>query len=92
MTIPTLQKMTLRLGTAKLLFGLEEVAELVFSLRSDFCSPCCSHCINSVQAFAFHGGEIFPNQLGEEGDLHKVTSYTFCLHIYIWLLKNTTTD
>lgn len=36
MTIPTLLKIKLRSGKAKLLSGLEEVAELVFSLRSDF--------------------------------------------------------
>lgn len=91
MTIPPLQKMKLRSGKAKLLSGLEEVAELVFSLRSDFVAHVVPT-VPSVQAFRFHGAEIFPNQLGEEGDLHKVTSYTFCLRIDIWLFKNTTTD
>lgn len=91
MTIPTLQKMKLRSGKAKLLSGLEEVAQLVFSFHSDFVAHVVPT-VPSVQAFGFHRAEIFPNQWGEEGDLHKVTSYTFCLRIYIWLFKNTTTD
>lgn len=52
-------------------------------------SQCCSYCTSSAQTLQVHRAETFPNKLGKEGDVYKVTNYTFAMYGF---QKQPTTD